>query len=175
MTDQIIPCLLLSFGEKKVILPTAAIAEIIPFEKPELVIDTPSWFIGMLTWRGIHIPLVNMQEIQPFSTWHEETSEGSLQNQKNVYIAILNRFQKISENSGLDPERQYPFFSILINGVPKLYRLSVGKIKFVSRDESEGTPFLMEVKIQNNQAFIPNLQYFWGIIDELPLRLQSFK
>ncbi len=58
---QIISCLLLSLWEKKVIMPTAAIAEIVPYGAPEPVTDTPSWFLGVFSWRGIHVPLIDME------------------------------------------------------------------------------------------------------------------
>jgi len=169
-----IACLLLSLEDEKIILPTAAIAEIIPYETPELLDDSPSWFKGILTWRGIHIPLINMQTIEPFSAWQEGETKETLENKPETYVAILNRMEKTPGSEAVGSTHPYPFFSILIKEIPKLYRLMEEGIKLVNRESSDSR-FLMKIAVQSNQAFIPNLQYFWKIIDGLPSRLQWFR
>lgn len=175
--NQVVSCLLLSLEEKKIILPTAAVSEIIVYETPEFVPDTPVWFLGILTWRGIHMPLVNLETIAPFSVWLQKVEINSVEEksrEKEKYIAVLNRIQKPTNREGLDAGHQYPFFSILINGSPKLYRLNQGEIKMVDEEISKSSKFLMGVELKDSKALIPNLEYFWKIIDELPRRLQWF-
>lgn len=173
--QPIISCLLLSLEDEKIILPTAAIAEIIPYEEPEVLNDSPRWFKGILTWRGIHIPLINMQTIEPFSAWQEVETKEALENKPETYVAILNRIEKTPDSEVVGSTHAYPFFSILIKEIPKLYRLMEEGIKLVNRERPEDSRFLMKVMVQSNQAFIPNLQYFWKIIDGLPSRLQWFR
>lgn len=104
-------CLFLPLFEKNILLPSAAVAEIVSYEKPQVLADVPAWFLGVLTWRGIQIPLVNLEEIEPHTAWHDtqlvmepEANKNPKSNpetkleESNYRIAVLNRIYKLQES-----------------------------------------------------------------------------
>ena len=171
--SDILPCLLLPLATQKIVLPTSAVAEIIVYEKPVSVIDVPPWLLGMLVWRGIHIPLVSLEKMEHFLSWNKKTEEKAAEDISLYSIAILNRIdKKISQKAG-EPH-QYPFFSILLKGAPKLYRIAKDSIKLVAKSDADKR-LLLEARVQNDTVFVPDLSYLWEIIDGLPSRLQWFR
>ncbi len=171
MTSEALPCLLLPLQEKNILLPSSAIAEIIPYEKPKTISDIPKWLVGILNWRGINIPLVLLEKIESPLAWNAGSGEAMEDPTRKFHIAILNRVYKIQS----DKNNQYPFFSIVLKNVPKLYRVSNEGVKMITQYSAADSRFIMEVKVQNDYAFIPDLQSLWKMIDALPSRLQWFR
>lgn len=56
--SQQLKCLLLPMAGPPAIVPNAAVAELITQQDVIPGEDTPDWFLGMGTWRGIEIPLI---------------------------------------------------------------------------------------------------------------------
>lgn len=174
MTDTLntIPCVWLPLLEKNIILPTSAIAEILPFEKPKLLPDMPHWLLGILSWRDIQIPFVDLEKMKLETAWNEY-NDNQLENIGASYrIAILNRIAKVSEKdeTGIF-HAKYPFFAILLKRNPKIYKISSEDIYVVS-EIPDKSRFLFELKINNEPVWVPNLPSLWDIIDKLPTRMQ---
>lgn len=171
-------CLLLPSIEKNILLPSAAVAEIVAYDKPQELPDMPWWLHGILTWRGIQIPLTNLDWMEFHTVW--QGSEMKVEKEdaavllENYRIAVLNRSYKIQEVGSQDKKSKYPFFGILLKKNPKLYRLTNSDVHLVKEFDRE-TRYKMEVKIFTELALIPNLDYLWKIIDGLPSRLQWFR
>ena len=172
--NENLPSLLLPLEGRTLLLPSSAIAEIIPFEKPKPIPDIPRWLVGILTWRAIHIPLLYLEKMEPKVVWGEEENKQGETPDPKAHIAILNRATKLQGEGQNLPSNRYPFFSIVLKNVPKLHRLNEGGVKLVSVIEDDPR-YLMEVKIQEDYAYIPNLPELWKMIDALPSRLQWFR
>ncbi len=171
--STIVPCLMLPLRYKNIILPSSAVAEVISYETPKKVEDLSKWLLGVLTWRGVPIPLTQLETMDTPLAWNT-SSQDTEDTPKKSYVAVINRLQKMNHDNPQEANR-YPFFSILVEGVPKLYRAYEEGIKLLTQLPSEDKHFLMEVKIQNDRAFIPHLESLWGMIDALPARLQWFR
>lgn len=170
---EVIPSLLLPVEKRMLLLPTAAIAEIIPYKKPEVEIlpDVPAWFVGMLNWRGTQIPLAILENMKSYVEW-EGNLEPKLETGNKCHIAIINRITKINSNIEVQKFRQYPFFSIILQGAPKLIRIFREALKTNDKNKVADPRFIMEVKLEEGDALLPNLDTCWKIIDTLPSRLQ---
>jgi len=167
--------LALPLREHTVVLPSAAIAEIIPYEKPDRILESPPWLVGILNWRGIHTPLTYLELMESHLTFETVNNLESEINH-DFLIVILNRIYEI-KGAGLKTEenQKYPFFAIVIEHMPKLLRLTSEMIHVVADLSDKSPRFLMEVTIKTEQAFIPNLISLWKMIDALPPRLQWFQ
>lgn len=174
MNSNIIPCVLLPLEDRNLILPSTAISEIIPFEKTTPISDAPTWLLGILTWRGIHIPLTHIDQIESHLAWRGIQKNIPLEKIKKWRIAVINRIQSNTQNA-LKENNQYPFFSIVLKGMPKLYRITQNTLKGANKSFGENNRFLMEITLKEEKAFIPNLLYVWKIIDALPTRFQWFR
>ncbi len=166
-------CLLLPIFGKTVLLPAAAIVEILSYKKTEIEVlpDVPSWFVGMLTWRGIQIPAAILEQMESYLAWNGIIEQQPAL-QKPSYVAVINRITKINGNIEMQKFRQYPFFSIILQDAPKLLRIFSQSLDESNQSEIKDARFIMEVKAGGNTAFIPNLNNAWKIIDTLPSRLQ---
>jgi len=169
---QLLPGLLLPLEGHTLLLPSSAIAEIIPYEKPNPIPDIPKWFMGVLTWRAIHIPLIILEKVESTVDWGEDKTPPVLTDK--THIAIINRDSKIQGEGQNSASTKYPFFSILLKNVPKMCRLTESTLKLVTKT-TDDPRFLMEVKIQDDYVYIPNLPNLWKLIDALPSRLQWFR
>jgi chemotaxis signal transduction protein len=172
-TNENLICLLLPIFGKTILLPAAAIVEIIHYKKTEIeaLPDVPSWFAGMLNWRGIQIPATSLEQMEAYLSWNGIVKQQS-ELENPCYIAVVNRITKINSNIEMQQFRQYPFFSIILQGAPKLFRIFGQSLEVCNQSEMIDARFIMEVKVGENTAFVPNLNNAWNIIDTLPSRLQ---
>jgi len=46
------------------LLPNAAVAEIIGYQDPAAVESGPNWLLGLMSWRGISLPLISLEAIR---------------------------------------------------------------------------------------------------------------
>ncbi len=84
-----------------------------------------------ISWRGIEVPLIKLKE--HINVPHKKS------------IAILNR----------SAEKAKDFSGLVLNGVPSMQRFKRSDIEWVANANEPYT--LMEVKIRDQLAFIPNL------------------
>lgn len=132
-------CILLPLQNQTLVVPYSAIAEIIPFEAPTREEDAPNWFLGKLTWRETDIPVINLETLQ-------DPTQEFIQNQ-HLHIAILNR---VKDNL---PD----FIGIILQNLPTMTRLKRSDVTLVQENPSPS--ILMEVKVRETPAFIPNLAW----------------
>lgn len=171
----VIPCVMLPLHQKNILLPSMAVAEIIPYEEPKQIADVPQWLLGFLTWRGVPVPLAYLEKMDSPLAWNTRHQEMDSKKLRKYYIAVINRSKKIVHDTQEKQASRYPFFAILVEGVPKLYHVYESVMKIVTQFPPEDKRFLMEVKIQNDCALIPHLESLWTMIDALPARLQWFR
>jgi chemosensory pili system protein ChpC len=84
--EQGMRCVLIPVGQKHLLLPNAAVAEIFSFREPKVRVDAPRWLLGMLDWRGLNIPVITWERLV-------EKQEPAWKSQR-MYIAILNTLNK---------------------------------------------------------------------------------
>ncbi|HXH54492.1 MAG TPA: chemotaxis protein CheW [Gammaproteobacteria bacterium] len=168
-----LPCLLLPVLAQTLLVPTSSVAEIIPYKESdvEILSDVPAWFLGMLSWRGIQMPIAILEKMEPYLSWDGIVGQQS-ELHKQCYIAVINRVTKINSNIVVQKFRQYPFFSIIVQGTPKLIRVSHKSLSISDTAKLADPRLIMEVKVEEHVAFVPNLDSVWKIIDTLPARLQ---
>ena len=170
-----LPCLLLPLSAQNILLPSAAVAEILAYEKPKEVLDCPKWLIGILTWRGVHIPLAHLENMASHLEWNFSEEMTQLPENSKRCVAVLNRATQIPGDSQQDRSDRYPFFAIVLENSPKLKHLSEEELRITTQFTEKDKRFLMEIKAQDDSAFIPNIESLWEMIDALPARLQWFR
>ncbi len=170
-----LPCLLLPVKDKSLVLPSSAVAEIISYEKPKEVSDVPEWLEGILTWRGINIPLTYLEKIGSHLAWNSSEAKEERDASQKLYIAVVNRAQKVQEDNQAEKTNKYPFFGVVLQGVPKLHHVVEDGVKIVTQFPEDNPRYIMEVKIQSEYVLVPNLVSLWKMIDALPSRLQWFR
>ena len=56
---QSVKCVILTLRSENVMVPNAAIAEIISARDTLHIDNTPNWYVGKMPWRDVDVPLVS--------------------------------------------------------------------------------------------------------------------
>ena len=60
--ESIIRTQIIPLTDMNLVLPNTSIAEVIGYSKPSPVKKSPDWFLGMMNWRGLTIPIVSFEK-----------------------------------------------------------------------------------------------------------------
>jgi chemosensory pili system protein ChpC len=107
MSAEKIKCILLTLRTENVVVPNAAVAEIVSLREIKKVSDAPQWFLGKIQWRGVDIPLVSF----------EAAAEGAGVAMSANQAAVIHL---ISD----DGKSTYPYVGLSISGVPHISEFS---------------------------------------------------
>jgi chemosensory pili system protein ChpC len=132
--------LLIPIENNNLILPNVSVAEIFDYTEPTVEEDVPTWYLGMLTWRKIRVPLISFEAIndQPFFS--------------------KNGGNKISIINGTVDSDRMPFWGIVTQGAPRLMRVSAQEI-VEEKGASTGPAELMTVSVSGELASIPDISW----------------
>lgn len=97
-----IHCLTIPLHEEVILLPNAAIAEVVGYKEPEAIKDAPEWFLGFLSWRDRRVPVISFEAV---------SGRENFPPRKNSRLAVLNT---------LNGNNQLPYIAILSQGIPSL-------------------------------------------------------
>jgi len=146
---------LIPLADMRLLLPTTCVAEIIDWQEPEAVDDTPEWLLGRLEWRGLRIPLLSF-----------EAANGRPRGEvsRRGRIAVLNGI-------GGDPE--LPFYALQLQGIPRLSLVDQANIGVISEPE-ESLPLVLEYAMLQEQAvLIPDQDKLEALIKSAGLKVTS--
>lgn len=139
-------CLLLPLNQDIMLLPNAAVAEVIPYSEAISVEDAPDWLVGFINWRDRRIPLV-MFEIA--SDGHPGRAH------KGCRIAVLNT---------LNGNNDLPYIAVLMQGLPSLQVVRSNMIQYADRPTMQRQSIKAYVNLNGVAALLPD-------IDDLESRL----
>lgn len=137
---EFLRCLLLSIDHSPLLLPYSAIAEVIPYQKPNPVENLPNWIQGMLEWRGLEIPVIYFDAL--------EDSKEKMKPNKSHHIAIFNR---------LIDSPELKFFGLILNKMPQMLRFKRADISYV--DNPNKSYLLAEAMVREQKVLIPNINW----------------
>ncbi len=136
---ETVHCLLLPLNREIVLLPNAAVAEIIPFTEPEPVGEAPDWFLGQLNWRERRLPLISFESAS-------DGVPGKLH--KGCRIAILNT---------LNGNNRLPYIAMLMQGLPSLQIIKPDAIQYDEKPSSQRQSIKANVNLNGTAAIIPDI------------------
>lgn len=143
-------CLQIPMYEESMLLPNAAVAEVIGYVAPEALPDAPDWYLGKIGWRDHQVPLISF-----------EVASGG-QNPGNLggsRIAVLNTLQG---------NRQFPYIAIVTQGIPSLKLVREKQITPDQRNTDGRQSVAGFVQLDNVSLVIPD-------IDDLEARIQRLQ
>lgn len=140
--QSIIPSLYLPVTHAQLILPNVSVAEVVSYQVPvnDNDNDKPDYFLGLISWRGINIPLISY-----------ELANGQEAGKvvANARIAVINT---IGEH-----KNDLPFFAIVTQGIPRLVKVSSDITS--EENQSCGKADSSVVKLDGEVAIIPDISY----------------
>ena len=126
-------------GAADLLLPNAAVAEVMGYQDPMVLPSAPDWLLGMVTWRGCSVPLVSLPQA-------DVASEKGAHGQRTRLVICYTP----SGNAAL------PYVGIRADGPPRLARLSAQTL--MPAQIEIGNPFVLHGLIHAERpAFIPDM------------------
>lgn len=135
---DILRCLLLSVHNKTLLLPYAAIAEVVSFEEVLPNKKGHKWILGEMEWRGLNIPLFSLESM--IEGKKQDFIKGS-----DKRVAVLNRIG----------DYKFDFMGMMVQGIPRMTRVRKTDLK---ESKKADAPFLMELMVRDSKVFIPDLE-----------------
>lgn len=145
-SDSDVRGVLIQLVGSRLLLPNAAIAEVMSYAPPEPVADAPDWLLGRIRWRGWQLPLIAFARMAALG---DET--GGLGSK----VVVL---------KSLAGDAKAPYFAILTQGFPRLVTVSRAGL-LVDTDTGE-LPVGVQARVTLNEddAFVPDLQVIERLI-----------
>jgi chemosensory pili system protein ChpC len=141
-SDAVAPIIrgvLIQVAEARLLLPNAAIAEVLSYAAPEPVPGAPDWLLGRMRWRGWQVPLV------AFSRFTGIADEAGGLGSKVIVLKAL----------GGDGKR--PFFALPTQGFPRLVTVTEAALAAQGQDADVPEGVLAQVRLNEDDALVPDL------------------
>jgi len=137
--SSVIRAQLIPLSDMTIVLPNTCIAEVINLGELNPVKKTPRWFLGMMNWRGVRIPVISFEAANDIASNIPMDS---------VRATILN---------GISGNDELPFYGIVSQGIPKLIRLDKSAISTIKAPEQKFPLASEQIQLVDVTAVIPDL------------------
>ena len=132
----------------RLLMPNAAIAEVLSYADPEPVEGTPDWLLGLVRWRGWQLPLVAFSRLAGIAD--EQPGLGNK-------MIVLKAF---------GGQGGQPFFAVLTQGFPRLVTVSRSGLSSVDADGPRPEGVLGRVLLRDDPALLPDIARLEAMLDE---------
>ncbi len=140
-------CILLTLQSENVILPNAAVAEIIPSRDVVAIDNAPAWMLGTMSWRGYDVPLVSF-----------EAASGSMVNvSTSTQVAVL---------YSLTEDTETPYIGLAISGVPHVSMFSRNQIRVDDMAGNEHPMVAQKIRVNGASASILDLEAMESMVQQ---------
>jgi chemosensory pili system protein ChpC len=134
--NQLIKSIILTLKNELVMVPNAAVAEIISVHDVSKVEGSPQWLLGKARWRGVELPVVS----------YEAAGGDSAQDVNiNTQVAVM---YTVSDET--EKDKTYSYIGLAIHGVPHVSTFSRDQIK-TDEQALSGHPMVAQ-KVRVNGA-----------------------
>jgi len=139
MTESELRTILAPLNEGYVMLPNSVVGEILNYNSPEPFKQGPAWLLGEIAWHGWQVPVVNYERMI-----------------KDNGITTITSKSRILIVKTLGESTQVNYIGLLIQGLPRLKKVSVNTLQETQTEELPDTVF-SKVAIDDLPAVIPEL------------------
>ncbi|WP_066016065.1 chemotaxis protein CheW [Endozoicomonas atrinae] len=146
-SHQPISSVLMPMQQRPLLIPSACIAGIQDYSRPEQNYPETEWLLGDLSWRGMKIPVVSFERLNK-----GRFAEFSATNR----IAIMHRTDKNDDLS---------FYAMVVQGVPQPLKLVREEVR--NSAEEKGPMEKYRVILRDVPASIPDLSLLEQKISEV--------
>lgn len=149
MSDNQVKCISLNINEDKLLLPNAAVAEIVPIKNIINVANKPPWMLGYLDWRGNSVPLISFEAMGGIRM--PSLASGTIK------AAVL---------FTVGDDKSMPFISMLVQGSPDI--LNVKEEEILSNKEGITHPAIEDkVMIAEATYSVMNMESLEAIVKDV--------
>ena len=134
----VVHSMLIPLRGEPLILPCAAVAEIVPCPRPERVDGSPEWWLGNIPWRGRTIAVVSF----------ESACGGAGVSEPPAHVAVMN---------GQTGHSELSFYAIAIKSIPRLLKVDDKTLTPQDPEAIRNPLVLARVLVKGEPALIPDL------------------
>lgn len=133
---------LIQAAGNQLLLPNAAVAEVLSYSDPEPITDAPSWLLGRVRWRGWQVPLVDFARL--------DGTGGATQTAPGGRRRVL----VVKAPGG---HARLPYFAFLADGFPRLMSLSEATLETLAESADPDRCIFARVAINDENAVVPDM------------------
>lgn len=142
--------LMIPIVDAQLILPRTCVAEVITWRQPDIVPNTPAWYLGIIEWNERKIPVISLEA----ACGNQIPNTG---NRSRIIVCV-----------GLTGKLDSGYFGMVTQGFPQLVRLSPDLVKPDSHQPAFGDqPILCQVRMINESPLIPDIEKLEAMIGEV--------
>lgn len=134
-------CMLIPMHMGRLLLPNAAVAEIIGYREPEPGADAADGNLGRVRWRQRELPVVDFERL----LGGEEQAPGIR--------------QRIAVCYAPDSQGRWPLLGLLAQGIPRLLRLNQDVIEEATCGPHGESPVRLRLTVAGEPLTVPDLGY----------------
>jgi chemosensory pili system protein ChpC len=147
-----IKCVLLTLRTENVVVPNAALAEIVSLRDVSKVDNAPQWLLGKMHWRGVDIPLVSF----------EAAAEGANAAMSANQAAVIHLISA-------DGKAVYPYVGLSISGVPHISEFTKEQITVDAQERKAHPMVAQRIRINGAAASILNIDSIASMLKKAAL------
>ena len=134
-------CMLIPMRHGRMLLPSAAVAEVIGYRPPDALDDQPQWVQGTVSWHQRDIPVLDFERL----IGRDDLGAGIR--------------QRIAVCYAIGGNASWPLMGLLAQGIPRLLRVNKDAIQVASGEEAGAKPVRMSVSIAGESLIVPDLEF----------------
>jgi chemosensory pili system protein ChpC len=146
--SQTLSCVMIPVSRRQLILPNVSIAEVVDHASGDAGAGAPDWLAGRLEWRGLKLPVIS----------YDAANGGTLS------VPGENRGRIVVLNAISDNNKKLRFMALITQGIPSQVRITEDQVKQLDGDN--GPADLMQIEVDGEAAWIPNLDYLESLANE---------
>ena len=141
MNDAVtdVRCMLIPLHEGRLLLPNAAVAEVIGYRDPERVTREEPWLRGEVHWHQREIPVVDFERLRG-----QPRRKGGVR-------------QRIVVCYAADQTLERPLVGLIAQGIPRLLRVNPEVIEDASKPLDPESPVLMTLQVDGEHLSVPDI------------------
>lgn len=137
-----LPTFLITLRKSNILLPETSVAEIIPYEPLQRRPNTPDWYLGILAWRGLQVPVISFEMLT------DDRANFSLISVASASLVIC---------TAMNGSDDLPFYALVAQVRPTL--LTIVADELIGTGEETKPTEQLRISYKGDPAIIPAMDY----------------
>ena len=138
-SESEVRCMLIPLHDSRLLLPNAAVAEVIGYREPDRIDQDHGWLQGTVNWHQREVPVVDFECLLG-----RPAKPGGVR-------------QRIAVCYATDGQTDWPLVGLVTQGIPRLLRVGGGTIEQAGQPVNNRTPVRMRVTVAGEELVVPDL------------------
>ena len=136
--------MLIPLRDGRLLLPNAAVAEVIGYRDPDPVDHKATWLQGKVSWHQRDIMVIDFERML------------------GLPVVGAGIRQRIAVCYSLGADHEWPLLGLVAQGIPRLLRVSGDLIESATAAPRNTSPVQMRLSIAGEELIVPDLTYLHG-------------